>query len=1019
MQEPLGRVFSTESRLIRYLQQGRNLEAALVNHYKHDANGVVNELATLLLVHKDNSFHLNNKKLLNFSCIPRFQFPKEQEKQIYKLGLKILTAGERTELLIEKLFADNPDMLQGAVLEALAEQSSLNKVAIFELLDRIKSEECSPDAVLALTHLFRGVTDELERDSITTIVKTIPQRERGHVLASALPLLAKIPQEQLSDEDQKREILRTIKNIPRNERGDVVAYASTLVAEGANGYHIAEMVDAIKEIPSEERKALLTDITSILQRSSDTVKRARFLRLASKLTTAERGTENLSTLAIAYSTVEDAHIRQDILILLDEIPPPLRTKENLLAAIAALRNIPQGFHRLNILNFIELVPEEKRTDRVISAAGELLRELTDGDQRIALLRAFRRVPIRERVEFLTQALPLLMQIEGGGERASLLTVLQTIPSTERRDFVGKVTPLLAQVTDRSQREHLFILIAMLPSADRTETTLATIAQMIRQIPDVNHRISLLYASLGVAAPERAIFLRKCEQLFQLCTNDNERAILSYYLILLDPKDLDVVKTLITPHLGNDAADLPGAIFAGEPVRNHAITYLQQRLERYADAEEHWILCLCLLNPYNQELLELSEEDPLIQQTLLMASISNPEALQNRNNPYAVFKAISQERNNPLSNMSAIISKLPIEIAGMRLHWQGATLLEKGMEWQGYTKKELPPDVSPDTLRELYEGMRQRHDRELSPLERRQRDSDLAATNLAASLEELFTTLLAMPDVENWLLAPQQLSDDEMIPTPTFQLYTILRAALDLSATALAPGSKYTVREKLLLELAATVQNCDQGQAGGILDTYQRLPPEYRLRASNGLVAVEGSAEDKLLARVDVAIQDALETTFTHHPLLSELIGETDVAEGVHQSLFLKNRIAPWVGLKNHLLTFDRHTGVLYDALLYKPLQTLTETFMRHLTPLAIDAVVKASRELFASSGGYTAIISLLEKGETRGDRDYASYLQELIVFGSDDPDDESLEPLQLTDKGAVVLLHAIGYLNTTTKQNEK
>ena len=66
--------------------------------------------------------------------------------------------------------------------------------------------------------------------------------------------------------------------------------------------------------------------------------------------------------------------------------------------------------------------------------------------------------------------------------------------------------------------------------------------------------------------------------------------------------------------------------------------------------------------------------------------------------------------------------------------------------------------------------------------------------------------------------------------------------------------------------------------------------------------------------------------------MQELTEEPDdVQEVPHQAIYLKNIIGPVIGLLHEVL-FDRHTGMLYDALVKKSREEVLEIFFRHMTP---------------------------------------------------------------------------------------
>lgn len=80
-------------------------------------------------------------------------------------------------------------------------------------------------------------------------------------------------------------------------------------------------------------------------------------------------------------------------------------------------------------------------------------------------------------------------------------------------------------------------------------------------------------------------------------------------------------------------------------------------------------------------------------------------------------------------------------------------------------------------------------------------------------------------------------------------------------------------------------------------------------------------------------------------LMQELTGITNIQNGSHQSIYLKNLIGNLVGVSNGV-NFDRHTGVLYDELLIKNRDEVLAIFFKHMTPeVMITSIIRDSIDM--------------------------------------------------------------------------
>jgi len=188
--------------------------------------------------------------------------------------------------------------------------------------------------------------------------------------------------------------------------------------------------------------------------------------------------------------------------------------------------------------------------------------------------------------------------------------------------------------------------------------------------------------------------------------------------------------------------------------------------------------------------------------------------------------------------------------------------------------------------------------------------------------------------------------------------------------------------------------CDGGQKDAMSILYNDMAPEDR--------SLERSDEDKIAAQANETVQQIIQETLTSEALLKDLIpGEDTISQMSHQTIYLKNRLSQQIGL-NHSLTFDRHTGVLYDHLIDGNTEEMVQTFFNHCTADKLFAKFKGNMEKMVqkSFGAVDYFLSLHMKSPPKDQESWERYIE----F-----DDYSM-PLRLTDFGALAILEATGYL---------
>jgi hypothetical protein len=164
---------------------------------------------------------------------------------------------------------------------------------------------------------------------------------------------------------------------------------------------------------------------------------------------------------------------------------------------------------------------------------------------------------------------------------------------------------------------------------------------------------------------------------------------------------------------------------------------------------------------------------------------------------------------------------------------------------------------------------------------------------------------------------QRGQDDEPLSLTAMYLYSILERLAQENDTR--QDGNLSNREAMLLKFASMIRECRTGQADAI--------EQYYIYTINHAASSSGQA--KIEESVDLAIQMALKKVLSNEVFLREIIGEREIKQQSHQTLYLQNRYHKQIGLV-HTLKFDANTGVLYDNLIEAGPLFVIETIKHHL-----------------------------------------------------------------------------------------
>ena len=205
------------------------------------------------------------------------------------------------------------------------------------------------------------------------------------------------------------------------------------------------------------------------------------------------------------------------------------------------------------------------------------------------------------------------------------------------------------------------------------------------------------------------------------------------------------------------------------------------------------------------------------------------------------------------------------------------------------------------------------------------------------------------------------------------------------------------QEDLLLRVSVSISACPSGQRYGITNYYNSLPLEFR-----SSVAQLCAPEQKINDLIERTIQNVMNETFGDTEFWMSLLKISNVSQLTHQILFLKNRLFNQLGLE-HTLTFDAHSGTLYDSLLEMPLIDLLKAYFAICTVDKVIARLKRNAEeaLQKKHVGYMDIVFYLER---EGEKLSKEMIFKYFIF------DEEYKPLSITQEGAIKLITSSKYI---------
>lgn len=312
----------------------------------------------------------------------------------------------------------------------------------------------------------------------------------------------------------------------------------------------------------------------------------------------------------------------------------------------------------------------------------------------------------------------------------------------------------------------------------------------------------------------------------------------------------------------------------------------------------------------------------------------------------------------------------------------------------YTVGDLPKGIDATTPKKLIAEMKSRLSEDTAAAQELERS---LATDQAINLNDLLSELQQGSSVRELLTTTTK---DKTAPISVSKL--ILHRNLAYIAEApltKANGTLLTMRDDLLLGLAARVRNCPTGQNDGSLQFYNScVPLSIKVDAVRLLADKEAALQATLLTLIDQCYEEMLSNATLIQSLIS-LDGELQQAS--HQTLYLKNRFHMLLGMMTHRLTFDLNSGVLYLRLLELiPHQVIAAICGRALPRLS--AMIAAKSPEFP----YTPMLELIAQGQGKAAEDLN--VDEVLNTDYDETNDTFTYTLK--PEGVYSLLKGAGFL---------
>ncbi len=673
-----------------------------------------------------------------------------------------------------------------------------------------------------------------------------------------------------------------------------------------------------------------------------------------------------------------------------------------------------------------------------------------------IVSAIGKLPLESASSLIKQLKPLFARYTKSEDRASILQAFENVDPNDYSRITEAIRPLIDENSPIDYCGKLIMIASLLPPNEQNSQSIKNIDELYKdeKIDDVKDSISFYpreertFEAIQIKIEHTELFEQHLIDLPIELRNSKNMEMLVSLLNGLTPLNQEFIFVVI-PYLTTEQVVSLMRNESQDDLANQVGGFLLTNLEasltdrnRAHELSELIVEC-CIVGIF-------SENSRLFQRAIGTAAITDPDAQDNPNNPYVYHQSL----------LKVLEDEQPIDVP--QTPWNVETLRKKGAK-KIYTFADLPANVMNSTLTTLFDEL-EKHIEDDKDIQNYIEESQ------GFTFSDLRDNLLSKPLVLG--LCNSTGSPEEKIDAAKFHLFSILSAILEKNPTKLAPNSPLTEREEMLLSFSNSVNNCSTGQRGGIADYYNSLNSVFNAADSDRVTSyIDASvqkflrnmiSEEKLLVKLgcrkysDGEIPEAVHqityilaryhkqigvnyqiffdphSEIVHDELRSKepeevlkIIFEyitiekmisrlcSDVANKFKQSNLaqerlmkdkkevaaLKSKIAQ-VNEQTELVRLQKKHGKVKD---FQKLVELRDEKLSELKKQLEEAekLEKEAKESWDAAKGRDINYSVLSeflKGE--GD------LMDLILF-----DEETFEPMGLTEEGARVILTKTGYIS--------
>lgn len=494
------------------------------------------------------------------------------------------------------------------------------------------------------------------------------------------------------------------------------------------------------------------------------------------------------------------------------------------------------------------------------------------------------------------------------------------------------------------------IISKIDKDDMEEVVLyATRLFRHQELLSVDHGISFIKISVieilaAISKEERADVIAYSEVLYNQVGLMNQEAIWKLFAIALIQKEkralfieemkslesylrycvnptnipLDLIFYLLPEHLKTEKklSALQEPFLENTEYRQAIYTSLEQLLNNQDVIPFALQPILARFVYEHNDLFQLHDEDPLVQQAIQIASSSDIEGYKN---PIAIYKKVKKLQNQAIDffPQGQVVDGLLITINMKRLQFMSSEIT--------IARKDLPLEVTLDAWNKLRENLKAKI--KANPELEKIIEAHYGVTWNAIWKKSLKDTYLTM------LLN----ISGERVSITEAKFRAVISNILAKS-TACEKDCSFTEQEEVLIKAAMMIKNCSGGKQEGIDLVYGQLEPEYQYTIELPIGSEDESNKQRAIQYISQLVKKYISNLFRgeNPPLMQELTGSQEIVQGPHQAIYVKNLVAHFIGI-DHEITLDRHSEVLYDSLLGKSREEMLAVIFKYIT---LEALIK-------------------------------------------------------------------------------